>query len=116
MGTSIAWTILWPWRAVIGEMLFIGLRTRVSPANRDLGKNCGIALVLVHWRIKGSPPIPPRTSRPDSRSMKDIGRSNYLVVDDYGTGGIWFVVQVTSEDQIQSTLPTVRIVPEGSKY
>src|SRR5271166_5995750 len=41
--------------------------------------------------------------------------SQFLVVDDYGTGGIWFMIQASSEAQIRAALPTVRIYPPGSR-
>ena len=33
----------------------------------------------------------------------------YLVVDDYGTGGIWFVIIADSEEQIHARLPSVKV-------
>jgi hypothetical protein len=39
----------------------------------------------------------------------------FLVVDDYGTGGIWFVVRAVSEVDIRAVLPKVVIYPSGSR-
>jgi hypothetical protein len=39
----------------------------------------------------------------------------FLVVDDYGTGGIWFVVRAPTEDDIAAVLPSVTIFPTGSR-
>jgi hypothetical protein len=39
----------------------------------------------------------------------------FLVVDDYGTGGIWFVVRAANEDDIRAVLPKVAIYPSGSR-
>ena len=41
--------------------------------------------------------------------------SEFLVVDDYGTGGIWFVVRAANEDDIRAVLPKVVIYPSGSR-
>jgi hypothetical protein len=41
--------------------------------------------------------------------------SEFLVVDDYGTGGIWFVVRAANENAIRAFLPKVVIYPAGSK-
>jgi hypothetical protein len=40
--------------------------------------------------------------------------SEFLVVDDYGTGGIWFVVRAANEDDIRAVLPKVVIYPSSS--
>jgi hypothetical protein len=39
----------------------------------------------------------------------------YLVVDDYGTGGIWFFVIAASENEIREELPTVKIYAPGTR-
>jgi hypothetical protein len=39
----------------------------------------------------------------------------YLVVDDYGTGGIWFVVVAESEDQIRRRLHNVKVYAPGTR-
>jgi hypothetical protein len=39
----------------------------------------------------------------------------FLVVDDYGTGGIWFVVRATNENDIRAVLPKVFVYPVGSR-
>lgn len=41
--------------------------------------------------------------------------SEFLVVDDYGTGGIWFVVRAANEDDIRAVLPKAAIYPSGSR-
>jgi hypothetical protein len=42
-------------------------------------------------------------------------RSRFLAVDDYGTGGIWFVVVAANEDEIRKALPTVRVFAPGMR-
>jgi hypothetical protein len=42
-------------------------------------------------------------------------QSKYLVVDDYGTGGIWFIVLADSQEQIADALPTVTVYDPGVK-
>ena len=41
--------------------------------------------------------------------------SEFLVVDDYGTGGIWFVVRAANANDIRAFLPKVVIYPAGSR-
>ena len=45
--------------------------------------------------------------------MNTEHRSKFLVVDDYGSGGIWFVVLSPDEDRIREVLPTVKVYPPG---
>lgn len=40
---------------------------------------------------------------------------DFLAVDDYGTGGIWFILIAESEDEIHSVLPRVRVFPPGER-
>jgi len=44
-------------------------------------------------------------------------KQQFLVVDDYGTGGIWFVLHAASEDEIRMRLPasTVKVYEPGAK-
>jgi hypothetical protein len=42
-------------------------------------------------------------------------RQSFLVVDDYGTGGIWFIVRASSEHEIRRVLSTVVICPCGTR-
>jgi hypothetical protein len=42
-------------------------------------------------------------------------RRQFLVVDDYGTGGIWFVLNAASEDQIHAELRNVKVFAPGTK-
>lgn len=39
----------------------------------------------------------------------------FLVVDDYGMGGIWFVVFAESEDQVHARLPSVKVWASGTR-
>jgi hypothetical protein len=41
--------------------------------------------------------------------------SEFLIVDDYGTGGIWFVVRAANESDIRAVLPKVVIYSSGSR-
>ena len=41
--------------------------------------------------------------------------SEFLVVDDYGTGGIWFIVRAGGQNEIRVALPTVRIYAPGTR-
>jgi hypothetical protein len=42
-------------------------------------------------------------------------KKRYLVVDDYGTGGIWFLLLSAGENQIRARLPTVKIYAPGTR-
>jgi hypothetical protein len=42
-------------------------------------------------------------------------KKEFLVVDDYGTGGIWFVVRAPTESDITAALPSVTVFPAGSR-
>jgi hypothetical protein len=42
-------------------------------------------------------------------------KKKYLVVDDYGTGGIWFVLLAESETQIHEQLRDVKVYSPGVK-
>jgi hypothetical protein len=42
-------------------------------------------------------------------------KRGYLAVDDYGTGGIWFVVMAHAEDEIRRHLPSVKVYPPDTK-
>ena len=53
------------------------------------------------------------TDEPDDREAS--GSSKFLVVDDYGSGGIWFVVLADNADEIRGVLPTVDVYPPGTK-
>jgi len=39
----------------------------------------------------------------------------FLVVDDYGMGGIWFIVFAENEDQVHERLPSVKVWPSGTR-
>jgi hypothetical protein len=43
------------------------------------------------------------------------GKQKYLVVDDYGTGGIWFMLYAESEDKIKARLRDVKVYAPGTK-
>ncbi len=47
--------------------------------------------------------------------MSASERSRFLVLDDYGTGGIWFVLLASSKEEIHEVLPTVTVYPPGSR-
>ena len=47
--------------------------------------------------------------------MNAMRRCKFLAVDDYGTGGIWFVLLADSEEQIHKALPTVQVFPPGER-
>lgn len=40
---------------------------------------------------------------------------SFLCLDDYGTGGIWFVVLAETPDEITSALPSVRVYQAGER-
>jgi len=42
-------------------------------------------------------------------------KEKYLVVDDYGSGGIWFVLLADSEAQIHERLGDVKVYSPGVK-
>jgi hypothetical protein len=42
-------------------------------------------------------------------------KKRFLAVDDYGTGGIWFVLLATSEDQVHQHLRDVKVWAPGTK-
>lgn len=39
-------------------------------------------------------------------------KQDYLCVDDYGQGGVWFIVAADSSDAIRRTLPFLKIVSD----
>jgi len=41
------------------------------------------------------------------------GKKAFLAVDDFGSGGIWFVVLARSEQAISNALSSVTVCPEG---
>jgi hypothetical protein len=47
--------------------------------------------------------------------MSEPDLPKYLVLDDYETGGIWFIVEARDEDEIHAVLPTVRVYPLGER-
>jgi hypothetical protein len=42
-------------------------------------------------------------------------KKRFLVVDDYGTGGIWFVLLAKSEDQVHERLRDVKVWAPGTR-
>jgi hypothetical protein len=42
-------------------------------------------------------------------AMSTPGRSTFLVVDDYGMGGIWFILVASNEEEIHEALPAVHV-------
>ncbi len=42
-------------------------------------------------------------------------KKRFLVVDDYGTGGIWFVLLARSEDEVLERLGCVRVWAPGAR-
>jgi hypothetical protein len=45
----------------------------------------------------------------------EASKRRYLAVDDYGTGGIWFVLMARDEDEIHRHLPSVKVYPPDTK-
>jgi hypothetical protein len=46
---------------------------------------------------------------------ESVDKKRFLVVDDYRTGGIWFVVLAHSKDDIHLRLPRVRVWAPGTR-
>ncbi|MGC5022374.1 hypothetical protein [Micromonospora sp. DT47] len=46
--------------------------------------------------------------------MTSASRNLYLVVNDYGMGGVWWWVRATSPEEIVQTLAEVEVVTDGS--
>ena len=63
------------------------------------------------YQCTGAPVEGRRIATVDSMASNRL--SEFLVVDDYGTGGIWFVVRAATEDDIRALLPNVLIYPTG---
>lgn len=45
--------------------------------------------------------------------MEPKQRRDYLVVDDYGTGGIWIVITADSPESITATYPRFQVISPG---
>jgi hypothetical protein len=56
-----------------------------------------------------------RYSHRSKTMAESIDKRRFLVVDDYGTGGIWFIVLAQSEDQIHQRLRGVKVWPPGTR-
>jgi hypothetical protein len=46
---------------------------------------------------------------------ESIEKRRFLVVDDYGSGGIWFMVLAQSEDQVRQRLRGVKVWSPGTR-
>jgi hypothetical protein len=51
----------------------------------------------------------------EGNDREALSGTKFLVVDDYGTGGIWFVLLADSADEIRRVLPTIGVYPSGVK-
>ena len=45
-----------------------------------------------------------------------LGQSTFLVIDDYGTGGIWLYIHAVSAQQIRQRFPELIVITEWGEW
>jgi hypothetical protein len=50
------------------------------------------------------------------RPSPKLGQSTFLVIDDYGTGGIWMYIHAASAQQIRERFPELIVITEWGEW